>query len=277
MRNHLTVLTIFAVALAGCGGDTADDDGAAAEQAATPTEDATSPAATYPDSDPVETDLPGEPQDPAAALGSSPQAHSSLFRSGPEPVLQTATGEVTVTFGPPTSSSFPFLVYNGLDEPISRIEVSGRAVDASGETLSSGESQSIEPNVVMPGELAMGYVFTGTDKLPDGATMDRVSVDYTVGLGDFENIVSVDVSEVDVNESRATGTVSNPHDIPVDGPISVAIACLDAEGNLATVYSSFTDRDNLEAGGESTFTLNLFESTPCDGVLVGASGFTDDY
>lgn len=227
------------------------------------------------------TDEDDATDDDAAEDISGPQAYSSLLQTA-DPAVETDDGEVTITLGPAGRSDVPFLIHNGTDAPISRVEVSGSIVNDAGDTLGSGRSQTIAPTVIEPGGVGFGFVYAGPDDLPSDATVDSPSVDYTTGLGDFENIVAVDVEEVtalgDDSFDDFTGTISNPHDIDVTGPLSVSMACLDDDGSLTGVFSTYADRDDLETEGTSTFTIGLYgDDVPCGDYLAGASGYSEDF
>jgi hypothetical protein len=220
--------------------------------------------------------------DPEEAASEEPEpasddlaAYTSIYLQGVEPALDSTEGEVTVAAIAPIdgSGSFPMIVHNGTDEPISRVEVSAAAVDADGTTLSSGKSQGFEPNLIEPDGIGFGYVFAARD-LPAEVTLDQISVDYTTGVGRFENIVAVDVTEVTLSEERATGTITNPHDVEISGPISVDLACLDDGGSLTATLGSYADRDSIGVGETSTFTIDYYGRTSgCAGVIMAASGF----
>ena len=269
VRSMVTVAAIAMIAAA-CGGE---------DTTAAPTD----APATENDSDP-EPDADEDEDDDAApaelyADADGPQAYTSLLVQG-DPDL-TASGAVALTLGPAGRDSVPFLIYNGTDDTISRVEVSGMAVDGDGNTLGSGRSQGVEPNVIAPGGIGFGFVYVGPDALRSSATIDNPAIDYTTGLGDFENIVTVDVTDLTTLDSDFddfTGTLTNPHDIEVTGPISVGLACLDDTGGLTGVFSTFADRDTIEPGGTSTFTISMYgDDVPCDGYLAGASGYTEDF
>ena len=273
-KHLLTITAAAALLTAGC--DTDDP----AEPANDPTEeeDAGEDADTDDVDDSAAQDH-GPDGDAAADNASGPQAYTSLLVEG-DPDL-TASGAVAITLGPAGRSDVPFLIYNGTDDTISRVEVSGMAVDGDGNTLGSGRSQGVEPNVIPPGGIGFGFVYVGPDDLPPDATIDNPAIDYTTGLGDFENIVTLDVDDLtplDSDFDDFTGTLTNPHDIEVTGPISVGLACLDDTGGLTGVFSTFADRDTIEAGGTSTFTISMYgDDVACDGYLAGASGYTDDF
>lgn len=178
---------------------------------------------------------------------------------------------------PDGGTSFPFIVHNGTDQAISRIEVSGRAQDADGTTLGTGASQSIEPNVVLPDGYAIGYVYIETSdyELPAGSSIPDLRIQFEEGLAEFENIIALDVENVEqLKSGDLVGDVSNPHDVTVGGPISVATACLAADGTV-TQRNEYTDGDTVPAGGSVTWTLGSYGEKPekCAVRLVGASGF----
>jgi hypothetical protein len=271
-------------ALTGDGtGDAPDADpeqDTAADEAVTEAEpegaaDADAAAAEEPE-DAADADAAAvEEPEPSNDLPDTPQAHSSLYTDGAEPDLNTTDGEVTVAAiaSIDGSGSFPMIIHNGTGQPISRVEVSGAAVGSDGTTVSSGTSQGFQPNVIEPGGIGIGYVYAGFD-LPDDVTLEQISIDYTDGLGRFENITAVDATDVSASAERVTGTLINPHDVEVDGPISVALACLDDGGALVSVHSTFADRDAIDPGGSSTFTVDSYSRTfDCAGIILGASGY----
>lgn len=265
-RLPVAWLLAGALLLAACATEGETDPESTAADVEQPDEEADldeEPAAAEDDEEPVD--------EPTDTLPDTPQAYAALTVEGADPAIDDS-GAVTLILGAPDGQLFPFVAYNGTAAPVSRIEVSGRAVDADGNTLGSGSSQSVEPNVVAPGGVAFGIVWIG-EELPDGATLDDAQVDYTDGLGQYENIVQIDIDQIEFLEGQITGTVSNPHDIEVSGPISVGVVCLGGDGIPTKVVSSYTDRDDVQAGGTSTFSMMLFDPLDCAGTLAGSSGY----
>ena len=77
-------------------------------------------------------------------------------------------------------------------------------------------------------------------------------IQFEEGLGEFENIIALDVENVEqLNNGDLVGDVTNPHDIVISGPISVATACLTADGTVLE-SNDFTDGDTMPAGGSVT-------------------------
>lgn len=213
-------------------------------------------------------------------LPDTPQAYSTLTVIGDESALPAGTdGEVTVVAisEPDGGTSFPFILHNGTDQAISRVEVSGRAEGPDGSTLGTGASQTIEPNVILPDGYAIGYVFIETSdfELPAGSSIPDLRLQFEDGVGEFENIIALDVENFEQLESGdLVGDVTNPHDVTVSGPISVATACLTADGTVSE-RNDFTDGDTVAPGASVTWTISSFaEGTDdCAVRLVGASGF----
>lgn len=223
---------------------------------------------------------PNEEEATIDALPPQPQAYSTLTVIGDEDALPSGTdGEVTVVAisEPDGGTSFPLILHNGTDQPISRPEISGRAEGPDGTTLGTGTSQSIEPNVVLPGGYAIGYVYIETSEyeLPAGSSIPDLRIQFEEGLGDFENIISLDVQNVEeLANGDLVGDVANPHNVTVSGPISVSTACLTADGTVSE-QNSFTDGDTVPAGDSVTWTISAYGETPgkCAVRLLGASGF----
>jgi hypothetical protein len=185
---------------------------------------------------------------------------------------------VTASFGPTARDWVPFVAHNGTNGPVSRVEVSGRIVDDNGHVITSGRSQSVQPNVVPAGGWAFGFVYANAEQLPEGATVDDAAVDYAQQVDEFENIVTLEMIGLEATGSGFTGQVANPHQEEVTGPIEVTVACFDADAVLTGVFSTFADRDDLEAGDTSTFTVELYEDeADCTGLLAAASGYIDDF
>lgn len=210
---------------------------------------------------------------------SSPQAYSSLTIVGDESLLpEGAEGEVSIVAisEPDSNTSFPFILHNQTGQAISRVEISGRAVDADEETLGTGASHSVYPNVVEPGGYAFGYVYIDSSEweLPAGATIPDPQIDFTEGIGSFENLIALDIENFEeLGSGDLTGDVTNPHDVTVSGPISVDSVCFSADEEL-THFSAFADQDSVDPESSSTWTLSSYRDVPdCSVRLIGAQGF----
>lgn len=167
-------------------------------------------------------------------------------------------------------------MHNQTDDAISRIELSGRAVEADGGTLGTGSSHDVAPNVVLPGGYAFGYVYVDSSDhtLPSGATIPDLDVDFTEGLGTFESVVTLDIENFEeLSNGDLTGDVANPHDISVGGPIGIDTVCLSGD-DVVTYHDTYGDKDDLDAGAATTWTLSSYRETPeCAVRLLSASGY----
>lgn len=213
------------------------------------------------------------------AVPDTPQAYSTLTIIGDEDALPEGDdNEISiVAMSEPTSNtSFPFILQNRSDQAISRVEVSGRAIDTNDETLGTGSSHSIYPNVVLPGGYAFGYVYVDSSdhNLPAGASIPDLNIDFTEGLGQFENIIGLDIENFEeLGNGDLTGDVTNPHEMTVDGPINIDTVCLSPDGQL-TYDSAFADNDSVKADAASTWTISSYSETPeCEVRLLSSSGF----
>ena len=258
------------------------------EQALTPEDGSSEATQAVEDEEPAadgtqDEDLEAEPAVEAntedQSLPDVPQAYSPLTVIGDEDALpQGDAGEVSVVTisEPESNTSFPFILQNRTDQPISRVEVGGRAVDGEGHTLGTGSSHGVTPNVVLPGEYGFGYVYIDTSEweLPAGASIPDLRIDFTDGLGSYENIIGLDIENFEqLSSGDLTGDVANPHDVPVSGPISIETICLADDGQV-TDRSSFADSDSVSAGSNATWTISSYRDTPeCVTQLISASGF----
>lgn len=290
LLRHTAPWAVAGLLLAGCGG--ADED-APAEEAAVEDDAADDETAEEPVDEDGGGDDPGDADQgvgddagegnaadgtgAGAELPDLPQAYSSLLIDS-EPAVEAVDGEVSLAWGPPGRNGIPFVVHNGTGGPISRLAVSGTTTDASGATLGSGSSQTVEPNLIEAGGYAFGSVYVGPNELEGvEASIEDPAIDFEEGVMEFENITALDIESIEVIEGGSfTGSVSNPHEVEVGGPIGVVVGCLDEAGTLEAIFSTYTDRDDVEAGGSSSFTIDTYGAEPdCAALMVGASGFTD--
>lgn len=263
------------LALTSCGNTTEDQP---AETAEAETVESESPDQEAPS--------PEEDAEPAAEeaddLPDSPEAYSALMIQGDEEALpEGEEGEVSVVAisEPDSNTSFPFIVQNRTDQAVSRIEVSGRAIGPDEATLGTGASHMVSPNVVEPGGYAFGYVYVDSSdmSLPDGASIPDLRVDFTEGLGDFENITVLDIENFEeLPNGDLTGDATNPHDAEVTGPIGVDSLCLSGDERV-TYTSTFADNDTVAPGEAAIWTISNYggEIPECAVRLVGASGYSE--
>jgi len=140
--------------------------------------------------------------------------------------------------------------------------------------VASGSDQGFKPNVVPPGEIAIGYVYFGYDSnLPKGWTVEFQTSGTPTAKTRFENIRDLDVVEYNQIGKKIVGSLSNPHSEPVTGPIGVNLTCFDKDGRPLSHHSDFAEPDTLAPGDKTSFQIELFNS-PCPVFLFGGSSFT---
>lgn len=204
-----------------------------------------------------------------------PQARSVLTPVGSLPDLPTAQGEVAVVLiaevldETPTPRSISFVIHNGTEQPVSSVQVSGRAVDSSGSTVGAGRDQGVQPGLILPGGYGIGYVYIG-DALPPGTELVDVQVDFTQGLSSYLRTFSLDLIDIEFLDRNAVGSIRNPTEIDAVAS-QVTVACFSEDGSLHEVTWSAPDRDVIEAGGTSTF--SVYTPERCAGALVEAQGY----
>lgn len=212
----------------------------------------------------------------------SPEAYSALTIQGDEQALPEGDeGEVSVVAisEPDGNTSFPIILQNRTDQTVSRIEVTGRATGPDGASLGTGASQMVSPNVVPPDGYAFGYVYVDSSEmnLPEGASISDLRVDFTEGIGGFENIVGLDVENLEeLPSGDLTGDAMNPHDEVVTGPISIGSVCLSGDERV-THSSTFAESDTVSAGESAIWTISNYsgDSPECEVRLVGSSGYSE--
>lgn len=172
------------------------------------------------------------------------------------------------------TGSLPIVVRNNTGESVTRVKVAGAIRDSSGALVASGSDQGFKPNVVPPGEIAIGYVYFGYDSnLPKGWTVEFQTSGTPTEKVRFENIRDLDVVEYNQVGKKIVGTLSNPHSETIHGPIGVNLTCFDKEGRPLSHHSDFAEPDTLSQGGKASFQVELF-SSPCPVFLFGGSGFS---
>ena len=179
-----------------------------------------------------------------------------------------------VAFGSYTGSSLPVVLRNNTGEDVIRMTISAVVRDAGGNMLGTGGDQGFKPNLVRPGEIALGHVYFGGIDLPTDATFE-FEVDATPSSeARFENIRDLDVVEQSFVENRIVGILQNSHDEHVSGPIGVVAACFDTEGVLFGYFPhNYTDKDEADPGDTVPFQVDVHGSCPV--FLVAAYGFAD--
>jgi len=194
-----------------------------------------------------------------------------------------APGRLSVVARGPGSSAvgtvIPIVVRNNTARTAVRIHVSASALSTSGRLLATGEDQTLNPNVVKPGEIAFGFVYFEDVTLPANARF-RFNLTSTAPANvQFENIRDLIVVESHRIQERVLGMLRNGYPVHLTGPIGASVACFSTSGRLLYVADDFTDQDQVGPRGTLPFQVDV--SAPygtaglsCPKYLIGASGFT---
>jgi hypothetical protein len=229
--------------------------------------DDSQPQPTEPSATPTVVTL--EPSPEPTAL--SPELYSvdapDLPNGDPDQIAVVATGNYDRLVG-----SLPVIVRNNTGDDVARVAVTAEARDASGGLVAAGESQGLTPNVVEPGELAIGYVYFGGAHVPEDAEI-VLEVTSDESLAEFETIIGLPIAEANGTRRSIVGLVENSYDIRVTGPIDVEAVCFSEAGQLSDGYGAFAAKDAIAPGDTSPFQIDVF-GPPCERSLIGASGFT---
>jgi hypothetical protein len=179
-----------------------------------------------------------------------------------------------VLIGKPNGSEVPVVIRNDTDEALQDLTVSGTARDSGGALIGSGSADDLVPSIIQPGEWGFGSVSFGAADLPADAGFD---LEAQGSPFDPTDIGDVDLETKEVrqttgeNGGQIVGILENTSDAKVLGPISVLAICFDGDEPVATV-SGYTDIDDVEAGGTTPFSLDLFD-TACPAFAIGGSGY----
>jgi hypothetical protein len=256
---------LLVAGLAGCGGSGSTTSQAAS--APTPTPAPTVPAQATP-----------TPTVPAPAPSASPKdAFASQFLTGNrDPKFPAgAPGELTVVAHAQKldGSSLPIVIRNNTTATIVRPTAAATIRDANGKLVASGDDQTFHPNVVRPGEIAIGYVFFRDGKMPPGSKVEFQLGGQAEDEATYENIRDVLVAEVNFTGDSAIGELKNASGEPVNGPTDVRLTCFTTSGIPLTDTSAFAKPDTMRPGGKASFSIRVPSSCPV--YILGASGFAE--
>lgn len=179
-----------------------------------------------------------------------------------------------IAVGPPQSAT-PVVVRNNTSDAV-EVHLSATARDPSGGLIGSGEDQGVQPAIVEPGHLAIGYVYLGIDDPPQGTTLEvRASgaeVDDDSGVVPAA-IIEHNLAAGEFGNQQIVGRARNDTEERIEGPISVLAICFDEASAPLNAPSSFLDVEALDPGQDGSFTVDVGDAG-CPRYLVGASGYS---
>ena len=221
------------------------------------------------------------PKNPSSAF--KPLTSSSLLG---DKTLAFAKGEAgrlsVVMIGPPENrgQSRMDVVRNNTSKPLYRVEVTGVA-RAGTKLVGTGGSHGFKPLVVLPGEIAVGYVYwqaplVSSELKIELTTTSVAAKSQAQGLGGMMSIALIEAAVRDdpTSSRQIIGILKNTNASKVEGPISVVFACFNLDGAPLQTVSTFANEDGLEPGALGTFAAQLFDDATCPRFLGGASGFS---
>jgi hypothetical protein len=213
---------------------------------------------------------PPKPADARASRFVNGNASPTLPAGGSNVVAVIAIGRY--------SDTLPVVVRNNTSQTITRIKVTGTANDPSGNLLVSGGDQGFMPDVVRPGEIALGYVYFGGKQLPSDAIFKLEATATPQAENNFDNHVDLTVTQARHVGDSIVGYLKNESPRKAMGPISVIVECFGADQQLQRDYEAFTDKDMAVPEATVPFTIDLTEASggndPCPVFLVAGGGFT---
>ena len=192
-----------------------------------------------------------------------------------------AKGELVVVANGPYSdqmNTVPVVVRNNTGRAVTSVEVQGAARDANGALVGSGSSQGVQPAAISPGGIGIGYVYFRTAPGASQFTFTTSSKPSKGSGNDY--FADVTITEHNYSEQQQFGTIQgqlvgtlvNPLQVTITGPISVLAMCFDPNGQPAATISGFGEGNELTAAASTTFSISSY-GLSCPSYLVGASGF----
>lgn len=170
-------------------------------------------------------------------------------------------------------ATLPFVYRNNTNAAIAHVDFSVTA-RVGGKLVATGQTQGGGiPSQVQPGEAAVGYVyFEDPSAIPDsGATYDFTVQTLPADTSSY-NTAPLNVTEANHNGTSIVGSAVNKTGKELTGPYGVYAYCFDGD-NVTRMVQSFANPDgDLAAGGQVSFTIDLFD-TKCDNFTLGASGY----
>ncbi len=167
------------------------------------------------------------------------------------------------------------MVRNNSKRIYTNIGVSG-PMFSSGQIAGAGSSQGLHPAVVVPGQVALGYVYF-QDPIPTGATF-KLTLSAEPGAHSGIRAVGIATANFvgpdDAGYLSLAGTTVNRGKVNVSAPIAVDVFCFSSGGQLLGVGGRdfASGPDPLPPKAQGSFEINLGRAM-CPSFLVAASGF----
>lgn len=218
---------------------------------------------------------PGHSAHEMAATPGFDQSASPYLVGDGAPLLPTGRLGVldVISVGVPVKWFVPIVLRNNTDETMVLNNVHGVARDTSGTLIATGETGSfISPNVISVGQVAIAVVyFNSQDHLPP-ATALEFELDAEPATDSLFR-QDLEIDDATPGEERIVGLARNDTDESLVGQVSVIGVCLNADGAIRGWYQGFGNQSDLAPGETAPFDARFDGIGPCDGFLIGASGY----
>jgi len=182
-----------------------------------------------------------------------------------------------VAMGTYDGNILPFVVRNNTGEPMVSLSATGHAWNAAGQLIATGDDHNLNPNLVRPGGLSLGYIYFGGVDLPPETTF-QIEVEGTPAAEEaFELQRDLEVVEAAFVDGRVVGTLRNGYDELLNGPFRVQLGCFDQDGALIALERDYSPEDDAEPGETVTFQSPGFRTLDCPLFLVAGSGLAPSF
>ncbi len=220
----------------------------------------------------------------AAAAGAAPPPSYLATIGGPPKLPAGAPGTISVaaqgrygSYGPGTI--LPVVVRNNSKRPVGGIHISGTALDGKGRVLAPGQDDGIQPAVIPPGGLAIGFVRFGGTNPPAGTRfklfVTDTPLDANVG---FSKQVDVPITALRYARGHVVGVGTNSTRKKVTRPIVAMAACFSRSGKLVTFAKAFGSKTSVPVGQKVPFDVDFARKGPapaCAHVVASMTGYSE--
>lgn len=166
----------------------------------------------------------------------------------------------------------PVLVRNNTSREVADVTISGVARSADGRVLAAGGSQFVRPHYVLPGTLALGYIYFDGVDIPSNAAFEFEVEATPPGEVQYDSTRDLEIVEASLFEDRVVGELQNAQDGVIEGPIGVSVLCFDLDGALLGQHQAFVEESGLPPGETVSFQATLATlGQGCPAFLIASS------
>jgi hypothetical protein len=192
------------------------------------------------------------------------------------------SGELSVVaYGSPDPSvsflGMPVVVRNNTGEDVAGVNLSATARDSGGGLLGAGNALFVSPFEIVSGGLAIATIHFGGATLPADAEFEFNIEPLDSSEARFRSERDLDIVEAELFEDRIVGTLENPHEDDVAGPITVGAVCFDTEGTVLSYDIGTIEVGSLASGDTASFQVSilgfLISGQGCPAFLVTGYGY----